>query len=286
MSYPELCRGDKGEAVRHLQSCLNRVGAMLIADGEFGRGTEHGVRYAQDIAGLPDTGTADEALWSWLICQPEPFPQLGTDGVAFIAAKETGGLGYYQQVTRWPHFPGYHSGITLGVGYDLRFATESEFKALWEPLLPAPAIAALSLDLGRKGSKSRAQALKGLGIEVPFQVAWRVFLDHTLPKFYAATNTLYPTLEHLPPLCRSALVSIVFNRGTSLSGPSRLEMRTIGDLLTEADNAAYHKQKRKVILADIEDQILAMQRLWGPDSGLYLRRQAEANLWRNGLDQW
>jgi len=44
---------------------------MLIADGDFGSGTERGVRYAQDIANLPSTGTADNELWSWLESKPE-----------------------------------------------------------------------------------------------------------------------------------------------------------------------------------------------------------------------
>ncbi len=64
MSYPELNRGNRGEDVIKLQTLLNRVGAMLIADGDFGSGTERGVRYAQDIANIPVTGSADDSLWS------------------------------------------------------------------------------------------------------------------------------------------------------------------------------------------------------------------------------
>ena len=35
MTYPELSRGDKGDHVRSLQTYLNRVGAMLFADGDL-----------------------------------------------------------------------------------------------------------------------------------------------------------------------------------------------------------------------------------------------------------
>jgi len=286
MSYPTLSRGAKGADVYHLQNCLNRVGAMLVADGDFGRGTETAVRYAQDIAQLPCDGTADETLWHWLEQQPEPFPPLATDGVAFIALKETGGLSYYNQVTRWPHYPGLASGITIGVGYDLRFATSADVKARWGKHLPKPVMDEIFHDVGKPGSKKRAGQLKGMGIEVPFKTAWKVFIEHTLPRFYRETEAVYPSLPRLPPLCASALVSIVFNRGNSLNGSSRLEMRIIRDLLASADNPSFHQQKRKMILADVEDQIVAMQRLWGPESGLYLRRQAEANLWRQGLEAW
>ncbi|MCG7585182.1 peptidoglycan-binding protein, partial [Photobacterium sp. OFAV2-7] len=117
MSYPELNRGDKGEAVVHLQTWLNRVGAMLKDDGDFGAETERAVYYAQEIAQQERTGTVKCQLWQWLDAQPEPFPSLVTNGVAFIAREEAGGLRYYQKHTRKPHYPGMSSGITIGVGY-------------------------------------------------------------------------------------------------------------------------------------------------------------------------
>jgi hypothetical protein len=174
MSHQELNRSDKGEAVEQAQGLLNRGGAMLTPDGDFGGGTERGVRYAQDMAGQAVTGTVDEALWVWLEQQPEPFPPLATNGVALIAREETGGLAFYRAVTRLPHFP----------------------------------------------------------------------------------------------------------------GASRREMRNIRDILAEADDPALHKAKRKMMLSDVEDEIVSMQRLWDPGSGLIKRRRAEANLWREGLDAW
>jgi len=286
MSYPELNRGDKGEQVKHLQSLLNRVGAMLSADGDFGAATERGIRYAQEIAGQMETGSADQLLWEWLESSSEPYSPLATDGVAFIAREETGGLAYYRAVTRWPHYPGLESGVTIGVGYDLRFNSEADFRALWSPHLAADALEELAKDIGRRGSKKRMKEIKRLGVEVPFKAAWAVFLEKTLPRYYADTESIYPSLPRLPDLCRSVLVSIVFNRGASLSGSGRIEMRAIRDILALADDTSLHKMKRKVILTDVEDQIVSMQRLWDPGSGVHKRRQAEANLWRAGIDAW
>ena len=286
MAHPELNRGDEGEDVVRLQTLLNRVGAMLIADGDFGSGTEGGVRYAQDIANLPSTGTADEPLWVWLESQPDPYPLLSTNGIAFIALEETGGLGYYDKVTRWPHYPGHASGVTIGVGYDLRFNTEENFKELWAGHLSRDIIDELSKDIGKKGSEKRIKELKQMGIEIPFKAAWPVFVKKTLPRFYSDTESIYPSLKTLPDLCRSVLVSIIFNRGNSLSGPRRTEMREIRDILARADSPDLHKRKIKMILSDVEDQIVSMKRLWGVQSGLAKRRQSEANLWRKGLDQW
>ncbi|KHT60906.1 hypothetical protein RJ45_22970 [Photobacterium gaetbulicola] len=286
MDFPELNRGDRGEAVVQLQTWLNRVGAMLKDDGDFGAATERAVRYAQGIAQHASTGTVDGALWSWLGSQPEPFPLLATNGLAFIAREETGGLNYYSLHTRWPHYPALASGVTIGVGYDLRFTTKSEFNRLWSPHLPPSHIRELEKDIGRKGSKTRVRELKKAGIEVPFDKAWKVFVEHTLPEYHGKTLGIYPTLNKLPDLCRSTLVSLVFNRGSSLNGERRREMRAIRGILVEADNPSYHKKKIKMLLADVEDELISMQRLWSPETGVYKRRQKEANLWRRGLQAW
>lgn len=42
---------------------LNKVGTMLVTDGDFGRGTERGVCFAQDIAGQDQTGTTGKDLF-------------------------------------------------------------------------------------------------------------------------------------------------------------------------------------------------------------------------------
>jgi peptidoglycan hydrolase-like protein with peptidoglycan-binding domain len=286
MGYPELSRGDQGEDVKLLQSLLNRVGAMLVADGDFGRGTERGVRYAQELAGQANSGTATPPLWQWLEEKPEPYPLLATNGVAFIASEETGGLSYYEDVTRWPHYPGHASGVTIGIGFDLRHNSEAQFRLFWEGHLSRKTLDELARDIGRAGSEKRVKELKRLGIEIPFAAAWEVFIDKTLPIYYRQTEAIFPSLGRLPELCRSVLVSIVFNRGNSLDGPTRKEMRAIRDILARAAEPLQHKRRVQMILEEVEDQIVAMKRLWNPASGVYKRRQAEANLWRTGLKDW
>lgn len=286
MSYPTLQRGDKGEEVIKLQSQLNKVGAMLLVDGDFGPGTQKGVLYAQDIAGFPETGIAETGLWEWLEAQPQPYPLLHADGIAFITKEETGGLSYYEIITQWPHYPGYSSGITIGTGYDLRFNSEDDFRAVWGPHLPAEHVDELAKDIGKKGSKTRANALKQMGIMVPFKAAWPAFIQHTLPRFYDYTESIYPSLSKLPDLCRSVLVSLVFNRGASLSGSRRREMKNIQAILASADDDTLTKDEVKATLQGVEDEILSMKRLWAPSSGLIKRRQSEANLWRRGLSNW
>lgn len=286
MSNPTLQRHTVSDAVALLQSELNKVGAMLSVDSDFGPGTERGVRYAQALAGLPVTGIADEQLWIWLASRPAPFPRLHTDGVAFIAREETGGLAYYEQVTRWPHYPGGDSGITIGAGFDLRFNTKSDFLASWGGVLSPEIVDTLLSDIGRQGTRERAEELRDAGVTVPFGSAWMVFIGTTLPNFYQITESIYPSLSRLPDFCRSVLVSLVFNRGPRLTGDSRREMTEIRDILLLADDDALDKEQKKAKLDGIEDALLAMKRLWDPRSGLISRRQNEANLWRRGLALW
>lgn len=286
MSFTTLKRGDTGEEVGYLQSQLNKIGAMLLVDGDFGPATEVGVFYTQDIAEQPATGVAANELWSWVELQPEPFNLLHTNGIAFIAKEETGGLSYYNMVTRWPHYPGHASGITIGAGYDLRFNSEINFNEVWGKYLSQEFIDELSKDIGIKGSKSRADELKEKRVEIPFKSSWPAFIEHTLPRFYALTESIYPSLNKLPDLCRSVLVSIVFNRGASLSGSRRKEMKNIRNILDSGDVESLGKDEAGELLQKVEDEILSMRRLWAPGSGLITRRQDEANLWRKGLASW
>jgi hypothetical protein len=55
---PDLRRGAKGPAVAALQRALSRLGHDLIADGDFGRNTEHAVRAFQSATGLQVDGIA------------------------------------------------------------------------------------------------------------------------------------------------------------------------------------------------------------------------------------
>ena len=58
----ELRRGDRGGEVRDLQELLLETGWLFAEpDGIYGRDTEAAVRRYQEYAGLPATGTADDA---------------------------------------------------------------------------------------------------------------------------------------------------------------------------------------------------------------------------------
>lgn len=286
MTYPSLKPGSKGKDVSTLQTLLNKVGAMLKVDGDYGPGTTAAIRYAQDVAKQAITGLADVALWNFLESQPHPFTLLDTNGVAFIALEETGGLAYYQKITRFPHWPGGESGITIGVGYDLRFNKLENFQKDWGHYLPAATLQELAKDIDKQGSDLRANALKNMGIEVPFYAAWQVFVRKTLPNFYQETLKVYPSLASLPNFCPSVLVSLVYNRGSAINGKNREEMANIQRILADAEQARLKGKTRAEVsqlLLPAADELLEMKKYWPVTSGLVKRRQQEANLWRESL---
>lgn len=266
---PSLQRGAGGAEVAALQNLLNRIGALLDCDGEFGGGTEAAVKEAQELAGLPATGIADAATWAWLESQPEPSDAIPTEAVTFIVSEEVGGRRHYDSHVAMPHFPGEASGVTIGVGYDLRFQEAADFEADWAGILASGQMAALRPHLGKKGSQAAVAALGEL--RIPFPAAWQVFVKRALPRGVAQTVRCYGSLDSLPPLCRGALVSLVYNRGTKLSGAARREMQAI----------KRHIQDGR--LDQVPAEFEKMKRLWPASPGLCKRRDREAEMWRRGL---
>lgn len=267
-----LERGDSGEAVMELQRLLNRVGALLVVDGDFGPGTEAAVEEARAFLRLPPGGAADDTLLQALSRLKDPSPELTAAGVTFIAREEVSSPAMYRKRYRRPVWPTEKSGITIGIGYDLQFVTADELRSDWSDMLGADVCDSLVPCLGRRGSRSLMDAIAQ--VDVPLPAAVFVFLRRMLPKHIAITRRTYPTLDELPAARRTALVSLVFNRGGSLSGETRREMRRIRELLDAGDTEP------------VADQFEAMTRLWDPvrERGVIDRRRREAMLWRGGFE--
>jgi hypothetical protein len=267
-----LERKDKGEPVKALQRSLNRLGSMLLIDGDFGEATEAAVADARGALGLPDGKVADDPLFDGLATLPEPSAELTAPGVTFIGREEISSPKAYRQKYVHPVWPSAKSGITIGIGYDLQFADRAALDADWGDVLSAGVTERLVAVSGQKGSEVwRAQVAD---IDVPLLGAVKVFLQRMMPKHIAYTRSTYPTLDTLPPHRRTALISVVFNRGNDLQGDRRREMKRIQELLEEGS------------LDLVADQIEAMTRLWDPASegGVIERRRREARLWRDGFE--
>jgi GH24 family phage-related lysozyme (muramidase) len=185
---------------------------------------------------------------------------------AFALIVEAEGL---DQPGQWP---GGDSGVTIGIGYDLGYVTVDQFESDWGPLLTAATREKLVTAIGLRGTKAKNKAADFKSIRIKRELAEVVFRERSIPLYTFRTEQTFPGVELLPLDAHGALVSLVFNRGTSMvdkpGEDRRREMRAIRDAVPRQD------------LREIALQIRSMKRLWegkGLD-GLVARREAEALL--------
>jgi hypothetical protein len=155
----------------------------------------------------------------------------------------------------------------------LGYVTEKQFFSDWDGL-NLNFLNALRKVVGIKGESVKSM-MRGeiLQVRIPYNFAYDVFVNKSLPKYYALTKAIYPELDTLNEDTRGALVSMIYNRGNKLDGDRRKEMRAIVNLVAKADYEG------------IADQIERSKRLWenvGLD-GLVKRREEEADLILNSL---
>jgi hypothetical protein len=193
---------------------------------------------------------------------------LSTKGIEAIIRWETGGESYYDPNPEWP---GGESGITIGVGWDLGHTHAGETTRAWKGKITDSALALLVSVSTHKGAAAQERLPHVRHIGIPWAAALEVFRGTTIPTWYLRTLRIYPQVEGLPGDCAAALVSLVFNRGASLTGERRAEMARIQELLRAGD------------YAKIPAQLRAMTRLWPTVKGLRRRRDEEADLFEAGL---
>ena len=268
-AFPLLEAGASGPSVLVAQSLLNREGALLDLDGAFGPGTKAAVRACQTRHGLEPDGAVGGKTWILLDRLPEPCPGVDTRAMTFIVRQEVGSRAAYDALYASPAWPGGESGITIGIGYDLRFA--ADLLGDWCPYLSADSLDALRLWRGEAGSAAAVAALNS--IVVPWDAAWSVFATRTLPATLQSTQRAFPGLDRLPLLSAGALVSLVYNRGPATSGPNREEMSQIRDAVQQGKPAA------------VPGLLRAMTRLWPDSPALRTRREQEADLFAEGLQE-
>lgn len=193
--------------------------------------------------------------------------QLDQKGIDFIVEEETGGQKYYEKVYKstfiWPKGA---SGCTAMVGIDIGYYSVDEINAFFKPLTSAEELERIQAGRGKKGADAEAYVKNLKNITFTWQEALQTFDQHILPKFQNYTLKAFPGVERLDSPAQTALVSLVFNRGMSMNGPSRAEMHAIRDLVPSKK------------YTEIAGEIIKMKRLWEKGNGLLGRRDREAAL--------
>ena len=201
---------------------------------------------------------------------------ISQDAIDLIVAEEVSSQATYTARYQHPEWPGGASGVTIGIGYDVGYATPMGFRADWTTIIPQDMVEALSEVVGLTGEHARvALASVRHRVTVPWDAAMHVFMEHDVPKWVATVEQHLAHCGELAPDCLGALVSLAYNRGPSFerAGDRYAEMRTIKALM-----ASRHFDL-------IPAQLRSMKRLWASASmrGLVLRREHEARLFEKGL---
>jgi GH24 family phage-related lysozyme (muramidase) len=244
------------------------------------------VKTVQSLLGLKVDGHDGPVTWSAIISKlvgsmdtkqsvHVSIPKIGVSDKAYalILKYEIGGENYYNKALKSPTYPGGQSGVTIGIGYDLGYNTSKQFKKDWAEHLDEQSCNALLETIGKKGAAAKSCIPQVKNISISWAAAESVFTSDTLPRFIGETKRAFPGSDALHPDAFGALVSLVFNRGGSVVGASRVEMNNI--------RKAIAGEIKTLNLYDyIAGQIVAMKRLWvgkGLD-GLLTRRDEEARL--------
>jgi GH24 family phage-related lysozyme (muramidase) len=179
----------------------------------------------------------------------------------------------FEDLDQPSEWPGGESGITIGIGYDLGFATADQFRGDWGDCLPAEHCDTLCGVLGLTGQKAKARAAELKAIRIDRTAAEKVFMERSVPDAQKQTEAAFPGVDKLPPDAQGALVSLIYNRGPRMTDrdpktQDRREMRAIREAVRQGD------------LQGIAAQLRSMKRLWEGKKmgGLLKRRDAEADL--------
>lgn len=200
-----------------------------------------------------------------LIAAPKVLPILSVAGYNLIIEFEVGGRSGYDPHPEAPDWS--FSGITWGLGYDAHQTKAAVILDDWVALGPdARRLAAMQPYYGRTAKEHLHEVHD---ILISWANANDVFLRLDVGREFRSCRKVYPGFDELRPNAQAALISLNFNRGGSMIGDSRREMRAIRDLVSKRDYAGMATQFRKMIRVWIGREI---------ERGMTRRRYAEAKL--------
>lgn len=166
-------------------------------------------------------------------------------GVSLIVRWEISSPEIYTQKYERPVWPGGASGATIGIGDDLGHQTPYTIGASWaehshlDRLLPAAGVI---------GQPAKQLVSTMRDVRTPFPLAQQVFASATLPRYHGLTRrTFAKGWDALIPAAQDSLVSTVYNRGASMAGARRAEMRVLRDTcVPAADYSCMAQQYRSM----------------------------------------
>lgn len=191
-----------------------------------------------------------------------------------IIREEVSSQATYEKLYRRPEWPGEASGPTVGIGYDLGQTDVATIRADWRGRVSEAMLLEMLACSGRTGAAGqvRTRECRSL-IDVPWNIALAVHKERVIPRWESRLAANLPNTDKLSGDCFGALLSLIFNRGTSFGkdGDRYKEMRAIKAHMA---TSAFDR---------IPAELRSMKRLWPNSKGLRDRRDREAALFERGL---
>jgi len=188
------------------------------------------------------------------------------DLIQRIVDWETGGPRYYMRYLSVPIKPITDDcGLTVGVGYDLGYSTPDQVRSDWKGYISSEDIEKLASVAGMKGRDAAGKLRDVINVTIPYEVAVEQFTKVTLPIWLMKAYRLWPNFDSLNDRQKTALVSLTYNRGTSLEGSTRSEMKEVYNCLVRSNT-------RPVA------GLIKQMGLRSPLRGVQIRRREEAEL--------
>lgn len=199
---------------------------------------------------------------------PPPVTECRREAARLVVRWEVTSRSYFERFLQFPIWPQGASGITWGIGNDGGHQTARVIRKDWHA---HPHVERLATTAGIIGTAARDALPRYLDIRTGFDYSMQVFTERTLVEYERRARRAFgPRFDQLRPRACAGLVSLVYNRGASMEGDSRREMKAIRDrCMPTLDYAC------------IAAQIRAMERLWRGTPvhrGLSARREDEARL--------
>lgn len=200
--------------------------------------------------------------------------KISQEAINLIIEFEVSSKEYYEKAYQRPEWPGVNSGVTVGIGYDLGYNSAADIRSDWAGVLPTKTIEAMVKYAGlTKGSAKSVLPQAKREIIVPWDAAYKVFSERTLPKWIKTVESKLPNTDMLTPTCLGVLVSMAYNMGPAFDNPAD-KYREMRNIKVHMANLAFGK---------IPDEIRSTKRNWPGVKGLLRRRDAEAALFEKGL---
>ncbi len=199
--------------------------------------------------------------------EPPEVPALSPAGENLVIEFEVGGRSDYNPRPEAPDCR--YSGWTTGIGYDWSQNDPKTAVSDWQGSIGETPAKRLAAGHSFRGCVAQAHLHEVRDILTPWQSAVGVFDKIDVAREWSRAERALPGFDTLRPNAQAALISLGFNRGWSMTGDSRREMRGIKAAVAQGD------------YAEIAKQLRIMPRVWAGTEiyhGMYRRRMAEADL--------